>query len=72
MSEVQFTEKEERFLGKGKKYNQLERLTQKRLEKLTISCEQVIGTVKHDERPEAKTRMGEVCWISKEAQTTPK
>ena len=60
MSEVQFTEEDERLLVKGIKYNQPARLTQKKLEELTISCEQVIRTMKYDERPEARTKIGKV------------
>ena len=68
MSEVQFTEEDERPLVKGIKYNQPERLTQKKLEELTISCEQVIRTMKYDERPDLKPGPGleKYCWISKE------
>ena len=40
-------------------------MTQKRLEELTISCEQVIRTMKYNERPEARTRIGKVLLDSK-------
>lgn len=67
---MNFTQEEVRLLNKGNKFNIKEPTNDKKLEELTVNCEQIIQTIEYDLRQETRTNRQYISENKTEHKTT--